>query len=56
MTEKTLPNLVKDITYFYIKFYYEKELTDTNQKKLTEDHIKNLISTLYSPGIDGSNT
>jgi hypothetical protein len=48
MTEKTLPNLVKDITYFYIKFYYEKELTDTNQTKLTEDHIKNLISTLYN--------
>lgn len=48
MTEKKLPQLVKDITYFYIKYYYEKELTTNNTNKLTDDKIKQLISTLYN--------
>ena len=43
----TLPDMVKDITYFYIKYYYEKELKDTNQKILDETTLKNLINKLY---------
>ena len=42
-----LADMVKDITYFYIKYYYEKELTDTNQSKLSENAIKTLINKLY---------
>ena len=42
-----LADMVKDITYFYIKYYYEKELTDTNQTKLSETEIKTLINKLY---------
>jgi len=42
-----LADMVKDITYFYIKYYYEKELTDTNQKSLGENEIKILIDKLY---------
>ena len=42
-----LADMVKDITYFYIKYYYEKELTDTNQTKLSETAIKTLINKLY---------
>jgi hypothetical protein len=42
-----LGDMVKDITYFYIKYYYEKQLTDTNQTKLTEDELKSMITTLY---------
>jgi hypothetical protein len=42
-----LADMVKDITYFYIKYYYEKELKDTNQNKLTETDLKNMINKLY---------
>ena len=43
-----LATLVKDITYFYIKYYYEKELENTKQKALTETMLKNMIETLYT--------
>jgi len=39
--------MVKDITYFFIKYYYEKEIKDTNQTKLSDDHLRNMINTLY---------
>ena len=42
-----LADMVKDITYFYIKYYYEKELTDTNQKILSETDLQNMINKLY---------
>jgi hypothetical protein len=42
-----LVDMVKDITYFYIKYYYEKQLTDNNQKKLSEDELKSMINNLY---------
>lgn len=42
-----LADMVKDITYFYIKYYYEKELTDTNQNKLSEENLKSMINRLY---------
>ncbi len=42
-----LADMVKDVTYFYIKYYYEKELTDTKQDKLNENDLKNMINKLY---------
>ena len=39
--------MVKDITYFYIKYYYEKQLADTNQSKLTDIELKTMIDKLY---------
>ena len=42
-----LTNLVKDVTYFYIKYYYEQELEKTKQSKLSENELKNLIEYLY---------
>ena len=42
-----LADMVKDITYFYIKYYYEKQLTDTKQSKLSENDLKNMINKLY---------
>ena len=42
-----LADMVKDITYFYIKYYYEKELADTNKAKLSENDLKNMINKLY---------
>jgi hypothetical protein len=42
-----LADMVKDVTYFYIKYYYEKELTDTKKDKLNENELKNMINKLY---------
>ena len=39
-----LTTMVRDITYFFIKYYYDKELTDKNLKVLSDEHLKNLIS------------
>jgi len=47
MTDKSLPNLVKDITYFYIKHFYEKELNTRNLKKLPIEDVELLIENLY---------
>ena len=46
-TSNNLAGMVKDITYFFIKYYYEKELKETNQPKLTDEHLRNMINTLY---------
>ena len=43
-----LAELVKDITYFYIKYYYEKELQNTNNTKLLESELKSMINNLYN--------
>jgi hypothetical protein len=43
----SLADMVKDITYFYIKYYYEKQLIDTNQTILSENELKALITKLY---------
>ena len=42
-----LTTLVKDVTYFYIKYYYEQELEKINKPKLTELELKILIEHLY---------
>lgn len=42
-----LTSNVRDITYFYIKFYYDKKLEELNQTKLSDDMIKELIDSLY---------
>ena len=39
-----LADMVKDITYFYIKYYYEKELAETKQSKLSENEYRYLLS------------
>jgi len=43
-----LPSLVKDITYFYIKYFYEQELLNKKQKTLSESELHDLIDKLYT--------
>jgi hypothetical protein len=43
----SLADMVKDVTYFYIKYFYEKLLIDTNQSTLSESELKTLIDKLY---------
>ena len=42
-----LAGMVRDITYFFIKYYYDKELININQKILTEQELQTMIDTLY---------
>ena len=43
-----LTTMVRDITYFYIKYYYEEELKKKNINTLSEDELKQLINWMYS--------
>jgi hypothetical protein len=47
MATNNLTSMVRDITYFFIKYYYDKELTDTKQRILAEDKLKEMIDNLY---------
>jgi hypothetical protein len=42
-----LPTMVRDITYYFIKYYYDKELQTTNQRTLPESQLKDMIDRLY---------
>ena len=37
---RNLTNLIKDIVFYYIKFYYDKELTKKNIKKYIRNSLK----------------
>ena len=39
--------MVRDITYYFIKYYYDKELHTTEQKVLPEDQLQGMIDRLY---------
>ena len=40
--------MVRDVTYYFIKYYYDKELQTTNARILAEDHLHNMIDRLYT--------
>jgi hypothetical protein len=47
MDNKTLPTLVKDITYFYIKHYYDKKINELNVNKLPNDDVIKFVNEMY---------
>jgi hypothetical protein len=47
-TGKTLPNLIKDIIFFYVKHYYDKYLTQHNISKMSNDDIDEFIRQYYT--------
>jgi hypothetical protein len=42
-----LAGMVRDITYFFIKYYYDKELTNIKQNTLSEEALTIMIDNLY---------
>ena len=46
--DKTLTNMIKDITFHYIKFFYEKELDNRKVNRLNDEDVKLLVNELYS--------
>lgn len=47
MDNKTLPTLVKDITYFYIKHYYDKKLVEDNVSKIPNEAVERFVNDMY---------
>jgi hypothetical protein len=47
-TTNNLTTMVRDITYYFIKYYYDKELTTTKQKVLSEPDLREMIDRLYN--------
>jgi hypothetical protein len=47
-TGKTLPNLIKDIIFFYVKHYYDKYLTQNNISRMSNDDIDEFIRQYYT--------
>lgn len=45
---KTLPNLVREIIFFYVKHYYDKYLTQNNITIMNEMHIDAFIKQYYT--------
>lgn len=41
-------NLIKDITFHYVKFYYEKYLVEHNIKIIPKSELTILVSNLYN--------
>jgi len=47
-TGKTLPNLVREVVFFYVKHYYDKYLTKNNIAKMDTVHIQAFIQQYYT--------
>jgi hypothetical protein len=47
-TEKSLPNMIRDISFYYVKFYYDKYLKDNNINKMTSEEINMFIEEQYT--------
>ena len=43
-----LTTMVRDVCYFYIKYYYEEDLKKKNLKTLSEEELKQLINWMYT--------
>ena len=47
-TEKSLPNMIRDITFFYVKFYYDKFLKENSISKMTIQQVNEFIENHYT--------
>lgn len=46
--KKTLPNLIKEVIFFYVKYYYEKYLKDKDLKILNNEQIIEFVDLHYT--------
>lgn len=47
-TDKSLPNLIKDIIFYYVKYYYDKHISELSVNKLTEEQITEFVESHYT--------
>ena len=45
---KSLPILIKDIIFYYVKFYYDKKCKELNTNILNEEQIESFIEEHYT--------
>lgn len=45
---KTLPNLIREIIFFYVKHYYDKYLSQNNITTMDDTHITAFIKQYYT--------
>jgi len=50
--DKTITNMIKDITFHYIKFFYNKELDNRKVVRLLDSDVSNLVNDLYETKSD----
>jgi uncharacterized protein (UPF0335 family) len=43
-----LTTMVRDITYYFIKYYYDKEIQTSGNKVLPEEQLREMIDRLYA--------
>ena len=48
VTEKSLPSLIKDIVFFYVKYYYDKKISTLGVDKLSNEQINDFIEEHYT--------
>jgi hypothetical protein len=48
MATNNLSTMVRDITYYFIKYYYDKELQISGLRILEEEHLGGMINRLYT--------
>ena len=46
--ERNTTNLIKDIVFYYIKYYYDKHLKENSIKKIDDDNIIPFIDSIYN--------
>lgn len=44
---KTLTTLVKDITYHYIKHFYDKKLKEENVRTIPDADVRKFVNEMY---------
>lgn len=47
-TNKTLPNLIREIIFFYVKHFYDRYLLQNNISTMTTEHIDKFIKLYYT--------
>ena len=46
-SSKNIVNLIRDIVFYYIKYYYDKYLEDNNCNEIDKDKLPNFVNNLY---------
>tara|TARA_B110000285_G_C14964662_1_gene533433 strand:- start:628 stop:948 length:321 start_codon:yes stop_codon:yes gene_type:complete len=47
-TNRNTTNLIKDIIFYYVKYYYDKHLKDNGIQKINDDKVDGFVDTLFS--------
>ena len=48
MSGKSLPNLIREIVFFYVKYYYDKYLTEHRLTTMADEDIDAFIQQYYT--------